>query len=137
MSASLGETLLRVGLKAFIQSTPVGPIADLLGELAEPFSKAAWKWLSGKDPQARKACYDQLASLSPERAKAIVRAELRGTSLSETLKTDIEHYLMSVPAMTRQTVLRPNDGGRADTLLSQLPRNERDLVRILPLRPPR
>jgi serine/threonine protein kinase len=132
----LGEALLQTALKGLIAAyAPAGTIATLLSEIAGPFAKAAYAFLSDKSPEDKQKAIDGLARMPPDRARELTLEQARGVFDEPTARA-LANYMAVVPATTRRAIAHPNDKGKPHTLLSQLPRREHELTKFLPIRPP-
>jgi Protein kinase domain len=117
---------------------PGSSVASLLAErVGVAFCRAAWSWLSGKSAAQQQAAITALAQAPVHRVRPAVEAGLAGIACDTETRAQLVTYLTAIPMTARRAITRPNDGGQPTTLVSQLPRNEADLLRFVPLRAPR
>lgn len=100
-------------------------------------AKAAYACFQKRTLRQRCQDIDAMAQVRAGRARAIVEEALTPYRFGQEVKADLVNYLSAIPMTARRAISRPNDGGKPTTLLSQLPRNHTDLLRFMPLRPPR
>jgi serine/threonine protein kinase len=113
-----------------------GAAAVVLKEVAGPFAHAAWRFLSGRSPQEQKRAIDALANMPAERAHLLTERAAGEMNVAPDRVAVLANYMAVVPMTTRRAIAHLHDGGRPNTLLSQLPRREVELTRFIPLRPP-
>jgi predicted Ser/Thr protein kinase len=139
----VGEDFLRDAIRAFAEDiagflVPGSHLGVVLIERLGPiFCKAAWDWLYQRKPTHQQQALNGLTQLPVERVHRTIETELARYSFGAQEKADILTYLSAIPMAARQAIHRPDDGGRPTTLLSQLPQSPTDLLRFVPLRPPR
>jgi hypothetical protein len=115
-----------------------GIAAFLLERGALACAKAAWDCLQQRQsPQQRQRMLDAVTQVSPDRARSIATTEVGRYAFGSKEKAELVNYFSAIPMTARHAILRPGDGGKPGTLLSQLPRTQAELVRFMPLRPPR
>ena len=140
---TVGEDLFRDAIRAFakdiahvlVPGSHLGMV--LIQRLGPLFCQAAWNWLYPRKPTDQQQALNGLTQLPVERVQSTIETELAGYRFGAQEKADILNYLSAIPMAARQAISRPDDGGRPTTLLSQLPRSPTDLLRFVPLRPPR
>ncbi len=112
--------------------------AYLLERGALACAKAAWDCLQQmKSQQQRQRMINAMTQIRPDRSRAIAETEVDRYAFSQQTKAELINYFSAIPMTSRHAISRPNDGGKPITLLSQLPRTHTDLLRFMPLRPPR
>ena len=140
---ALGEDFLQdvIGAMAkdianvFVPGSSLGVV--LAKHVGLAFCRAGWNWLKTKKQSQQQAVIDALTQIPAERVKDIAEKELGKTRIGRQTKKDVVSLLSAIPMTTRRAITRPDDGGVPSTLLSQLPRTQTDLLRFVPLRPPR
>ena len=144
IDTAVGEEFLGALIRAATRDAasfvmPGSAIAAVLiehGALA--CAKAAWDCLQQmKSPQQRQRMINAMTQIRPDRSRAIAETEVDRYAFSQAVKAELINYFSAIPMTARHAISRPNDGGKPITLLSQLPRTHTDLLRFMPLRPPR
>lgn len=141
--AILGESfyreLIRVAAEEFASYAIPGShtAAFLLERAVSVCANAAWGYLKKFKIPEKKQLLDALAKLPIESANSIAKSEVNKHNLSSDVKRELVNYLSAIPMTTRQAISHPNDGGKPNTLLSQIPLNSSGLTRFMPIRPPR
>lgn len=135
---NLAESFIRCGSKAVAALVlPAGGIwIGIFEEFVRSFCKAGWKWLKKLKKRERKKTIDELSRMPFDQVRTIATEELKRFNLPDDQKDILCNYIASIPMAARNTISRPNDGGKPKTLLSQLPDNEESLMRFMPLRAP-
>ncbi len=140
---ALGEAFVAEVLGAAARDVAAAllPGSSVVGLLAErvggAFCRIAWDWLSGKTAAQQQAALTALARAPLDRVRPVVEAGLAGIDCDPATRAELVTCLTAIPMTARRAITRPNDGGRPATLLSQLPRSRLDLMRFVPMRPPR
>ncbi|MEM1344295.1 MAG: bifunctional serine/threonine-protein kinase/formylglycine-generating enzyme family protein [Pseudomonadota bacterium] len=139
----LGEAGKGFALELLAAVVPGGGLAAMAGRaFGGAAVKGVFAWLEDKPTRERQAVLDELAGLSPDTVRAIVLEELSRLDLGTTgaqrqAALDLAaRTCEAIPFTVRQASKRPNDGGRTQTLASQLPRDPGELQRFLPSRVP-
>lgn len=134
----LAEALLRCGARAIAATVlPISaPWLQVFDELVQTFSRAGWDWFKKLKRSDRTKTLDQLAQYPVEKARAIAREELSDSEMPSEHKELLNNYVAAIPMTARRAITRTNDSGRPKTLLSQLPKDEAEFMRFMPIRPP-
>jgi serine/threonine protein kinase len=135
-----------IGEDAF-RDVATGLLQDLAGivlpgshtamALAPHVSRAFFRVLQRYRESDRPGILDAVARLPFAWAFGAAAKEVAAAPLDEATKRELIKYLAAVPMTARQALHRFDDGGRVTTLLSQLPRSPEEMIRFVPLRPPR
>ncbi|MCI0506754.1 MAG: protein kinase [Gammaproteobacteria bacterium] len=141
--ANLGERFLRDLVRAaardvagfLVPGSATG--AFLLERGAVICAQAAWDCLQKKKAPQQRQMMDAVTHIGAGRSREIAEDEVGCYNFPAVVKQQLVKYFSVIPMTARRAICRPNDGGNPATLLSQLPHNHHDLVRFMPLRPPR
>lgn len=133
----LGHTFLRATVTGLITAyAPAGGVAFVLSEVAAPLCKVIWNWLSDQPKQRQADAITSLANVPVDDARGLTLQIARRELGDESAAAALANYMSVLPMTARRAVARHDDGEKATTLLSQLPRSEGDVARFLPLRAP-
>ncbi len=139
ISDVIGEEIFQDLIVATLQDVTgmVLPGSHIAMALATHVSRAFFKVLSKHKKGDQQDRLDALARMPFSRAFGLAAKQVAEADLDEDLKGELVKYLSAIPMTSRQAIHRWDDGGRVTTLLSQLPRGPEQMVRFLPIRPPR
>jgi serine/threonine protein kinase len=111
-------------------------IYDYVGDAC---CRAALEWLKQRSARQCEQAIDGLTQMRFDTARAIAEAELDKLRLqiSPEVKAKLLNYVSYFPMTFKNRIRRYDDRDIATTLLSQIPRTYEDMMRFMPLRPPR
>ncbi|MGL4553873.1 MAG: tetratricopeptide repeat protein [Gemmataceae bacterium] len=131
---------LRCVGKGMANAVGGGVAGDILFEALPEVAAVAWKWWAGnRSPQQRQADLAAVAAAPPEQIKLEAKElvlEFAGDRTPEQQKA-LEAYLTLVPGQVRRSMRSPSDPTGTTVALDQVPRNENDLIALLPTKLPR
>jgi serine/threonine protein kinase len=141
MALEYGRMLLNIGFRAISGCIPGGALVHLtIEEFGPEFCSAVWgKFKDWSKPQ-RQAALEQMGQIGVEEARRLAEEAVRTTEIDPAVRAAAIEYLAAIPMATRRTLVQASGpaGGSGLTLPpTQVPDSQSDLLRFLPLRPPR
>jgi hypothetical protein len=142
MGLEYGRMLLNIGFRAVSGFIPGGALVHLtIEEFGPAFCQAAWDKIKEWSPAQRQAAIEQMGQIGIDEARALAEQTLAQRSdLDPASRAQAIEYLASIPGTTRRTLVQTATAAGAQGLslpAGQVPRSGSELLRFLPLRPPR
>ena len=114
---------------------PGSNIAEVLAAHgAQLLARVFLRMFESKDDSERREALDGLGRLDPTAARSIAASATRTLNLPPDEQAELDNYVAAVPMTVRRAIQRPDDHGTPTTLLSQLPRNEAEFLKFLPVK---
>ena len=140
MGLEVARMLLNIGFRAIGSMIPGGALIQLtVEELGPAFCTAVWEKFKGLSPGERANALEQMGQISAEEARGLAEDAVRTADIDPAVRAAAVEYLAAIPMAARRTLIQPSGpGARGLTLpATQVPTTQNDLLRFLPLRPPR
>jgi serine/threonine protein kinase len=133
-----GRMILNIGFRAASAVIPGGAVVQLAFEEFGPaICEAVWARIKGMNEAERRAAIEEVAQISPAEAREMAE-EAVPADLDPAARAQAIEYLSAIPMAARRTLIEGASPSAGPSLPStQIPRRAADLLRILPLRPPR
>lgn len=141
MPLEYGRMLLNIGFRAVSACIPGGALVHLtIEEFGPAFCSAVWEKFGPWTASQRQTALEQMGQLSVDEARKIADEAVPSTGIDPGVRAQVIEYLAAVPMAARRTLVQDAGAGAQGGLSlpsSQVPRSQSELLRFLPLRPPR
>jgi protein kinase-like protein len=141
MALDYGRMILSVGFRAISGCIPGGTLVQLgIEEFGPAFCTAVWGKLKEWTHAERQTALEQLGQVGADEARSLADEAVRTTEIDPEVRLRAIEYLAAIPMAARRTLVQTSTPSAPSGLSlppTQVPTTQNDLLRFLPLRPPR